>query len=312
MAVSYSIERYSWDNQAQREQLMQVRTAVFVEEQAVPVELEIDEFDDRAYHWLALGSSGEPLATVRMLSDGHIGRMAVVASRRGEGIGSALLQHCVELANSLGLFEVYLYAQIQAVDFYQAHGFVISSDEFMDAGIPHRSMRLQLLEQRLLGEHGGSFSVHDLASTALQMISQTKKILRILSYDLSPAVFDNTDMSNALSQLARSSRYSDIRILVLNTRTLVKRDHRLLALQRRLSSSIQIRTLANAGKHSSYDINDNLILCDTSGMISQSIKEPEKIQANFNIKPVVMSQASFFDDLWHRSIEDPDLRQLDI
>lgn len=308
MADRYSIERYSWDKQTQREQLMQVRTAVFVEEQAVPIELEIDEFDEQAYHWLTINADGQPLATVRMLSDGHIGRMAVVAACRGEGIGSALLQHCVDFARSLGLFDVYLYAQIQAIDFYQHHGFIITSEEFMDAGIPHRSMRLQLAEQRLLGQHGGNFSVDNLHSTALQMISQTTKNLRILSYDLSPAVFDNKEMIDALSRLARSSRYSDIRILVLNPQLLVKRDHGLLALQRRLSSSIKIRTL----KHGSYDISDNLILGDTSGIINQSIKEPEKIHANFNIKPVVTSQLSYFDDLWHRSIEDPDLRQLDI
>lgn len=144
MAVSYSIERYSWDNPSQREQLMRVRMDVFVEEQGVPAEIEIDELDDRAYHWLALGTDSQPIATVRMLSNGHIGRMAVVAEHRSEGIGSALLQQCIDFARISGLFDVYLHAQIQAIDFYQRHGFITTSEEFMDAGIPHRSMRLQL------------------------------------------------------------------------------------------------------------------------------------------------------------------------
>ena len=122
--------------------LTMVRRRVFIDEQRVPEELEWDGEDQAAWHWLAL-SEELPVGTVRLLADGHIGRMAVMAGHRLRGIGSMLLHAAIEQACAAGLREVYLHAQRQALAFYTRHEFVAEGEEFMDAGIPHRSMRLQ-------------------------------------------------------------------------------------------------------------------------------------------------------------------------
>ncbi len=76
-----------------------------------------------------------------MLFDGHIGRMAVLPVYRNQGIGSALLNKLLDIARQQGLPEVFLHAQIAAVGFYKAHDFTVCSDEFMDAGIAHVTMK---------------------------------------------------------------------------------------------------------------------------------------------------------------------------
>lgn len=121
--------------------LADIRRRVFVLEQAVPEELEWDGEDAAAQHWLAL-VDGESVGTVRLLADGHIGRMAVLAGHRKLGIGSRLLAAAVGEARRRAIGEVYLHAQVHALPFYLRHGFVAEGEAFMDAGIPHLAMRL--------------------------------------------------------------------------------------------------------------------------------------------------------------------------
>jgi predicted GNAT family N-acyltransferase len=77
-----------WDSL--REHARAVRYAVFVVEQRVPVELEWDEMDAVSWHAVAYDAAGNPIGTGRLLPDGHIGRMAVLKSSRGSGVGGAI------------------------------------------------------------------------------------------------------------------------------------------------------------------------------------------------------------------------------
>ncbi len=131
---------------AELAQCYAIRVAVFVEEQAVPLELEMDEYDDAATHFL-LRDGGVPLATARLL-DKHglakIGRVAVVKEARGHGLGLAVMQAVMQEARRRGFVEAILDSQTYAIPFYARLGFVAEGDEFDDAGIPHFLMRLRL------------------------------------------------------------------------------------------------------------------------------------------------------------------------
>jgi len=118
---------------------MQIRKTVFIEEQHVPKDMEWDGLDNNCAHFIVRHQS-QAIATARLKSDGHIGRMAVLKPYRNSGVGSSLLAAAIEHARKLGLKKVYLHAQLSATDFYQKHGFEPEGKEFMDAGIPHRAM----------------------------------------------------------------------------------------------------------------------------------------------------------------------------
>ena len=123
--------------------LRAIREAVFVFEQHVPSALEWDGIDFSCTHVLAYVNGNKPVGTGRLLPDGHIGRMAVLRSWRGLGIGSRLLQKLIEIAAAMDMKDIVLNAQTHAVRFYERHGFVAEGSEFDDAGIAHRRMVLR-------------------------------------------------------------------------------------------------------------------------------------------------------------------------
>ena len=120
-----------------------IRLTVFVDEQRVPPELEMDEHDATSVHALAF-SEGKAVGTGRLLLDGHIGRMAVLKEWRGRGVGRALLQALVEAARRRGDRDVVLNSQVHALGFYGAEGFEAEGPVYEEAGIPHQVMRLKL------------------------------------------------------------------------------------------------------------------------------------------------------------------------
>ncbi|GGY05337.1 acetyltransferase [Litchfieldella qijiaojingensis] len=121
----------------------EIRRVVFIEEQAVPRHEEWDGRDDDCVHFLAW--QGErAIGTARLLPDGHIGRVAVLIEARGLGVGRQLMQAAIEVARQRGHTHVELAAQTHALAFYESLGFEAFGDEFLDAGIPHRNMRLSL------------------------------------------------------------------------------------------------------------------------------------------------------------------------
>jgi predicted GNAT family N-acyltransferase len=132
------IELLGWENA--RAHAAPIRFAVFVEEQGVPREIELDALDKDCLHAVAF-SGGQAVGTARLLPDGHIGRMAVLKPWRGRGIGGLLLDKLVEQARARGDRELKLSAQVHALGFYRAHGFVEEGAEYFEAGIAHRAMR---------------------------------------------------------------------------------------------------------------------------------------------------------------------------
>lgn len=120
-----------------------VRTAVFVREQGIPAQLEWDADDAHCLHCVAyLGD--RPVATGRLLPDGHIGRMAVLAAQRGGGVGARVLRTLIDEAVRRGHPEVVLSAQAQVTGFYARHGFVAVGEPYDEVGIRHQRMRLAL------------------------------------------------------------------------------------------------------------------------------------------------------------------------
>jgi len=122
-----------------KDALKGIRYRVFVEEQKVPVELEWDEYDDTAIHFIVT-LSGETVACARLKSDGQIGRMAVLTEYRNQGIGQRLLQFVLRTAAEKKLQDVYLHAQVSAIPFYEKQGFTPVGEIFYEANIPHREM----------------------------------------------------------------------------------------------------------------------------------------------------------------------------
>jgi predicted GNAT family N-acyltransferase len=136
------IELLDWESA--RPRAAPIRHAVFVEEQHVPAESEIDAWDPRCVHALACDAAGTAVGTGRLLPDGHIGRMAVLREARHLGVGSALLIALMDEARRRGHANAVLSAQTHAIAFYRRHGYTVVSGEYLDCGIPHVDMTCDL------------------------------------------------------------------------------------------------------------------------------------------------------------------------
>ena len=142
-----AIETQSW--LTARDAAYAIRHAVFVEEQGIPAELEIDDYDLIAEHALAF-FDGRCVATARIYLDeqdtskAKIGRMAVLREFRGQGIGTALLGEAIRAGMMQGASVFELHAQQNAAPFYAKLQFKRDGAIFDEVGIPHQRMRLVL------------------------------------------------------------------------------------------------------------------------------------------------------------------------
>jgi len=129
-------------SQQEREQALSIRKQVFVEEQGVPAELELDAYDDKAVHWL-LWRDQQPVATARLLrqeNQGKVGRVAVVPAWRGHGLGRKVMEEIHNWSRLQPLEKIVLDAQVQVVPFYEKLGYEPIGDLFEEAGIMHQRM----------------------------------------------------------------------------------------------------------------------------------------------------------------------------
>ncbi len=131
----------------QRDDAFAVRIAVFVDEQGIPRSEELDDLDAVAVHCVAYDDEGAPVAAGRLLvEDGYakIGRMAVLASHRGTGLGAAVLDALEREGVGRGIRCFKLSAQLHARGFYDRRGYAAAGDVYDEVGIPHIAMEKRL------------------------------------------------------------------------------------------------------------------------------------------------------------------------
>jgi predicted GNAT family N-acyltransferase len=136
------VETARWPEDS--DELVKLRKQVFVVEQKVPASLEIDGMDADCMHVKAM-KDNSCIGTGRLLPNGYIGRMCVLEEYRGQGIGTMMLKNLIDQAVNAGQPQVILNSQSYAIPFYQKNRFTIDSEEFIEAGIPHRRMVRNLL-----------------------------------------------------------------------------------------------------------------------------------------------------------------------
>ena len=131
----------------EKEDAFFVRRKVFVEEQGVPLSLELDELDKTADHFVVY-TNASPIGAGRIRETtsgiGKVERVCILPEYRGKHLGKLIMQTLEDHAATKGFEKVILNAQSYAVPFYEKLGYIITSPEFMDADIPHRAMEKRI------------------------------------------------------------------------------------------------------------------------------------------------------------------------
>ncbi|KQL54958.1 acetyltransferase [Heyndrickxia shackletonii] len=123
-----------------------IRKIVFIEEQQVPEEEEIDQYEDAADHFV-LYDDNKPIGAGRFRvvdGKGKVERICILSSYRGKGAGKIIMEAIEQHASEQGLTRLKLNAQTHAIPFYEKLKYEVVSDEFLDAGIPHKTMEKSL------------------------------------------------------------------------------------------------------------------------------------------------------------------------
>lgn len=231
--------------------LRAVRETVFVQEQGVPVEIELDALDPLSHHVIARDDAGQPIGTGRLTPDRRIGRMAVLSQWRQSGVGAALLSGLIEQARILGWREVSLHSQLAAQRFYARHGFLPYGDRFSEAGIEHQAMRTWI-------DTVNPVETREAALAALIGVTAgARRTLRLYSRELDPGLLDQSEAVGALRRFATEG--GEIRILLQDAAAPQRSLAPLLSLSQRLPTAFEFRAIeepVDRGYPSAYAVND--------------------------------------------------------
>lgn len=313
----FAVELTGWAQDATA--LYAVREAVFVHEQQVPVEEEIDDLDPPSLHALARDAAGQPVGTGRLTPLGSIGRMAVLADWRGRGVGRVILQTLIDAARGRGLSSVWLNAQTQALDFYAAAGFVAEGTEFDECGIPHRRMRLSLsppaaperpagprrepsgLSEPLNVEHYAG-----LLAASLTLLDGARHQYRLYSRDLDPRAYDQEAFVDAVRRFVLAGSRHEVRVLIQELGTVQHQRHRLVDLMRRIDSRIRIRQVAEEDRSfpGAYVVND------THGFLYRVHGDRPTAEGHTRAIGRAGELWRSFDEVWERASVPVELRRL--
>jgi len=311
----FRVDAASWDGDG--DALRAVREQVFVVEQRVPIEEEVDALDPLSRHVVARDAEGNAIGTARLTPRHKIGRMAVQHAWRGKGVGNAMLRALVEQARALGWPEVALDAQTHAIAFYEKSGFVAEGPEFLDCDIPHRLMRLALAplpappapplperpESRVLqaGDRAQA-----LAAT-LALLANARHAIALQTRDLDAGLLDAPAVVEAIKRIALSGRHARVRILVQEPRKAIADGHALIRLAQQLPSAISLRVPVeerDLAEPSAFLVDDR------GGCFLRPLASRMDGEGSTFAPGRHKQLLAAFDEIWERSLPSADLRVL--
>ncbi len=312
-----------------------IRQQVFIDEQQVPEDLEWDAEDDSASHFL-LFYQQQPAATARLLHDGHIGRVAVLPGFRGIGLGAEIMQQVIAFAEASGMQELHLSAQIHAIAFYRKLGFSVTSEEYLDAGIPHQDMCWQASDQASMPlpdiefDSPGRFTIHNpdhspqpvpgpvvevdglIAVTdanalpqVATLVGQCRRRLRIYSPEQARWLFNRLDFITVCEQLIARESMTRIQILLQSVDTDFLQGRTLLSLAHRFPSLCEIRCQHPDLAKQKYV----QLMTDAQGFFMQPDYRVRQAFAREYSPDQVKRWSDQFDELWGTSQSDSAIRR---
>lgn len=241
----------------------------------------------------------EPAGYLRINADGELSLLGATNAQQDDII-AALLRFAVTDSPRHGMSHLATSHAFSHTDKLQALGFEKHADAWRLMLPPDRSQQ-HLGSELVRLEH-----LHDFRNFSLQLVNNTQRSLAIYSEDLEAWLYDHEDFVDAVMNLAQRSRYSEIRIIVRDTRALLEKGHRLLRASHRASEKIHIRKLSVSGKQASY------LLADDGGMLFRP--DPDIVLGigytdyRSRVKPL----REQFDLMWNSAYEDADLRRMTV
>jgi hypothetical protein len=213
----------------------------------------------------------------------------------------------------------FLHAQTSAVSFYQRLGFTAVGDEFEEAGITHRKMKLEEsagdgepdLANRALGQTAGAFELRGANEIRLignRMAAQARRELLLFSRDLDAELYNNREFLEAIRNIALHGRGTPVRILLFHAEPAIRKRHRLVEAARHMTSKIQIQRIpADFARHT-----EAFLLADDHGYLLRRLADVFDATADFDDPRTVRQLRERFDEIWSMGEIHQELRRLNL
>lgn len=313
----FRVEPADWN--VDQTDLKFVRAEVFILGQNIPEAEEWDDLDARSIHVIARDNDGKPIGTGRLTPDDMIGRMAVLESWRGHNVGAAIMRALIERARAQHRHALEMHAQTHAIPFYQRFGFEPYGDEFIECGIPHRMMRLELdppdrsyRPGSVLDETPAPRTIvvenrEQAVEAVLELLQAAKRELCIYTRDLDAALYDQEAVLEALKRVGTAGRGASIRVLVQAPAAAIAGGHRLIHLAHRLSSVFQFRT---PEVEEDLQYASAFLITDRRGYYFRTLGSRFEGEARTYAPGRHAQLREYFNQVWERSLPPPGLREL--
>lgn len=313
----FRLEPANWHHD--RSALLAVRETVFVHEQGVPADEEVDSLDDDAWHVLARDLHGTPIGAGRLTAEPRIGRMAVLASWRGQGVGRAILQALIDQARSRRHPSVSLHAQLSARDFYAAAGFKPVGGQFDECGIMHQRMELALpalparpdavLQPRPAADPIEADGPEQLQVASINLLEAANHQACLFSPALDASVMATAAALQQLRRIACSGPHARLRFIIQDVDQAVADAAPLISLAQKMPSTIQLRV---AGDDVDRLRTDAFLLNDRHGYLHRPQSAFPLARGNSHAPGRHRQLQRLFDEMWERALDSPRLRALSI
>lgn len=313
----FRVEPADWN--VDQADLKFVRTEVFILGQNIPEAEEWDDLDARSIHVIARDNDGKPIGTGRLTPDDMIGRMAVLETWRGHHVGAAIMRALIESARARHRPALEMHAQCHAIPFYQRFGFEPYGDEFIECGIPHRMMRLELDPPDTSYRPGSVLDETPAPRTmvvenreqaieaVLELLQAAKRELCIYTRDLDAALYDQESVLEALKRVGTAGRGASIRVLVQSPAAAIADGHRLIHLAHRLPSVFQFRT---PEVEEDLQYASAFLITDRRGYYFRTLGSRFEGEARTYAPGRHAQLREYFNQVWERSLPPPGLREL--
>ena len=312
---NFHLQIADWSQPADRAALLQLRTAVFVEELGLPGLLESDELDADAWHLLARDDDGRAIGTARLDARRQISRLAVLPEWRGQSAGLALLRQLIDRARRLAWTEVRLDSPLHDTGFFARAGFRNDGELYGDGGLLVQPMRLTPKTISVSAREPprrdpqplSTDSREAIADARLQLLGRARRRVCVHLPLLELDAYASDAELAALRRIATSGRGAQIRILLHDTTSVARDGHRLLALIQRLTSAIEVRRPVD---EIDLSYRAAYLLNDTAGYLLLADAQRQHGRAALNDAATQAPLQRHFDDVWQRAVPASELQRL--
>jgi predicted GNAT family N-acyltransferase len=317
-ALNITVSETTW--QASQHELKQLRSQVAMQK-GIPVSQAFDVYDNKCIHFIAHNEQNQPLGCCRLMDNGRISRPAILLEYQMKGVENKLIEQVVKYAKKkTSLAELSILEDARIAPYYVHFGFKAEGTPISEYGLPAQMMKYQIHREEEDIHHSSVFYEEEIIQdieqitdfedqrsyleALIQIAGHCRRTIKIYSPTLPAEIFGNPNLLRIFSDHCRRSRFTEIKVLVLDEKSMISGTHGLRNLYEKIPSSISIRKLVPDDDE--VDFREYMISDDGHMTVRSRSRTISGILSSNRAE--IAQQITAFEEYWMKSKSIADLR----